>query len=280
MFLPYNNPKIWYNVFYEDYIYETIHDKINTNRKLIKIPFWTMLPSEITCIMKWIHITPMQYPINTLYPYASFIQWVAAIDSVFRTFMDNDSSIHAHELQKHRNGKNYNKTSAISKLKKNWDARDEFWNYRNAQASYNVQFLHSFFQSGGNNLEIDHANFKKWFYHWMKGDGMGLDKAIAWLNVIVLKCNSTRTSTMQNRAAELGIDSPWHEDWLDGLYKIYDQANGMTDLKDVRLSCKSNFHGYTSFDIDTELREDMHGMYMFKYVYVLLCINMYMFFYV
>lgn len=188
--------------------------------------------------------------------------------------MDCESAIHAHKQQKHVNGKKYNKQSIITKSLKHWNARDEYWKLRNAKACFNVQILNSHFQCGGNTIETDHANILKWFGKWMKSDGMGLDIAIAWNYLITLKVNAVRTRTMISKSKEKGNASPWNNDWLNEVYKVYDDIHGLNDLKRSKdgLTRDNNYHGYIHFkQNDTSIKEYLNGIY---YIFIICPINL------
>lgn len=181
--------------------------------------------------------------------------------------MDTNEAVHAHRDQAHYNGKCYNRTSAIPKYDRIWKYRDSFWLWRNAQACFDVQFLRCYFQCGGNGLETHHANWKYWFGNkWMKHDGLHfIPYALAWQYPMVLKANSTRTTTMQQISASNDGKkkfAPWFgkEEWIDEIHKIYDDANGMNDLKKKKFTECNNFHAYCSFNIDKTLEQDMHGL--------------------
>lgn len=181
--------------------------------------------------------------------------------------MDTDRAVHAHIDQIHYNGRCYNRTSAIPKYDRVWNFRDSLWNWRNAQACFDVQFLNCIFQCGGNGIETHHANLKHWYANkWMKHDGLQfIPYALAWQYPMVLKTNVTRTTTMQKIIAspeKNKYNAPWitKEEWVDEIYKIYDDANGMTDLKLQKFTQDNNFHAYCTFDIDETLKEDMHGI--------------------
>lgn len=74
---------VWKTIKNVDLCYESSYCKSNNQHKLIWIPFWTMGKCEIQSLMRWTHVLPTQYEIE-FQPYASTLQWVSAIDSIFR----------------------------------------------------------------------------------------------------------------------------------------------------------------------------------------------------
>ena len=166
---------LWENVVYDQYCY------FNDQKSMIKLPFFQLGLSEIQSITQWTHITSSTFVIS-LSPYSSCLDWLSVVEGnifmyvitlcfimhsyaliyalifLFRPYQDTKESLHCYHLQKHYNGKCYNKTSAIPKTKKMYSMRNEYWSSRHALACINVQFLNSIFQSGGNNAETFHAN--------------------------------------------------------------------------------------------------------------------------
>ena len=85
MFLPGIGLIKWTKVHLLDIVYFSLWDRIGNKPKYIKIPFWMMLPKEIESIVKWLHNASIvkEISIYKLWPYCTYLQWVAAIDSVF-----------------------------------------------------------------------------------------------------------------------------------------------------------------------------------------------------
>lgn len=75
--------KLWKDIKNVDLYFESEHAKKQQKHKLTYIPFWSMGKSEIQTLMNWAHILPRHYELKP-HAYASTLQWVSAIDSVFR----------------------------------------------------------------------------------------------------------------------------------------------------------------------------------------------------
>lgn len=82
MFLPTMTRKRWQNTVIGDLVYHSIRKKRRREPAIVAIPFYSMGQSEIETIIKWLHIDESVYKMEHA-PYASALQWVAAIESLF-----------------------------------------------------------------------------------------------------------------------------------------------------------------------------------------------------
>ena len=75
-----------------------------------------------------------------------------------RLYQDTPHSIHAHPLQNHKNGKNYNNSrGGIINNAKADGLRNAMWSLRYNSAVYNARLVSSLLQHGGNNVETVHS---------------------------------------------------------------------------------------------------------------------------
>ena len=164
MFNPSATRLRWKNITVDDEVYLHEHHKNYGKTTKIKIPFYICLPLEIEPICKYLRMNPSKFDIFKVRPYASYLQWVSAMESAFSIFMDSDGAVHCHREQQHPNGKFYNRRSIFTKTTKHWTVRYQYWIYRNAKASFGVQCLHSIFQSGMFTLFLIFMIFQ---HYWM-----------------------------------------------------------------------------------------------------------------
>ena len=229
-----------------EWLHCTMIDFAKYQNKIIQIdvPFYSLSKSATHCLQKWAHV-----PItHNLQPYASVLQFVSEIESIFKLYMDNDSAVFAHPQQTHWNGNLLNDKPILKDKPKIHKIRDTFWNWRHSVACFNVQFLSSYFQCGGLALEVIHANFRRWFYPWMKHDGQGLYKAAAWQYLLTLKSNLSKIDTILKDCIDDNKITHWNQDWIDELYLHYDQTMSLLHWRKQNLPKHiNNGHAYSYF---------------------------------
>ena len=77
--LSFNN---WYDTTYEDYYYSSKTDQQNGQVSLLTVPFWVMPFELIDYLCSWFKIPTTIYKWKP-YPFASYIQWLSKMESIF-----------------------------------------------------------------------------------------------------------------------------------------------------------------------------------------------------
>ena len=250
---------------YEDWFYKNQYEKDNQHEPFKQdVPFYTSNP-YIHERLLLLASTPLNhslgknqnrvlrlkdYPLNNNTPYVSYIAGNADWESQFQLYQETKHSIHAHPLQKHKNGKLVNnKRGGINQSHAAYKQRNLWWTRKHVlargQASEcNPLALHH----GSNGLENIHNIVIKYAPHF-QNQPVYWHMIPAWQIMIKFGVNYRALKSLIKdyiKKSQKYENCNFDHNELDSLLILQRDALGINKLRDLILD-ETN-HGYLWFD--------------------------------
>ena len=138
-------------------------------------------------------------------------------------------------MERHKNGRCYNKYYGIPNSKKIWSFRNALYNEKYINAVWLAQFLSSYYQSGGNMNETMHAWLEKEF-QWILNQTMGVIRIPGYQEIKKMAYNFMKASKLINKKrSDFKRNLYFNSELNNKLYQLLNKAIQLDPLREADL---------------------------------------------